>query len=163
MIVKRLLSKSMVLGVVAIFAATFGAAPAGALSAGGALLTGSVTPDPVLTAAGNPGGTFTVSVAQTGNAVGLVGTAAASCTVTLNASDTTNLVLGSGSGGLTCNGSFVLGGTVSDSCSFSLLQVGGVIEGSGACSGTAPGALTTACGVEVVGTTLVSECAFVIN
>lgn len=159
---KRLLSKTVVVAVAALMLASFGATPASAAAAGEAVLTGTVTPDPVLAAAANPGGSFAVSVSQTGTAAGVVGTSAATCAVRYSSTGTTNVATGSGTGNLDCNGSFVTGGSVSVQCSVSYSQVGNTILVTGSCTGTAAGSLTAECVIAVVGTTIGTECTFAI-
>lgn len=160
---KRLLSKSIVLAVAALTFATWGATPASAASAGAAVLTGTVTPDPALTAAGNPGANFGVDVAMEGTAVGVVGTSVATCDIDYSSSGTTNVALGGGTGNLDCNGAFVTGGSVSVSCSSPYLQVGPVVVlQGGTCTGTVGGSLTAACVIQVATTIIAAECAFAI-
>ena len=166
---KRLLSKTVVIAVVSVLFSTFGATPASAASAGTAVLTGTVTPDPVTAKADcvvntmDPECSFGVSVGMTGTAAGVVNNAAATCAITYNSVGTTNIGQGSGTSNLTCNGSFVGGGAFSAGCNgVNYTQTGGVVVVTGSCTGDAPGSLTAACTIQVVTTTIAAECVFAI-
>lgn len=162
---KRLLSKSVVLGVVALLTAAFGAAPAGAAAVGAAQLSGSLSADVIGYYQANPTQVGTVSipvdVSMSGLAAGVVGTGAATCAISYTSTGTTTLATGAGSSGLNCNGSFVGGGTVSESCSASYTQTGGYVAVTGSCTGTVNGSLSANCAIQVVPPLAINaECEF---
>lgn len=165
---KRLLSKTVIVAVAVVFFATWGATPASAASAGTAVLTGTVTPDPIDTAAdhaqaGNPGAQFGVTVQMTGTAVGVVDGAPATCGIEYNSSGDTTVAQGTGNGSLKCSGTFVAGGAFSTTCSIPYTQVGGVVlVQNGNCIGTPAGTLNAACVIQVATNIIAAECVFAI-
>lgn len=168
---KRLLSKTFVIGMAAALFLGFGATPAGAAADGGAVLTGTVSPDPIAQAAANvqgggqPTDQLPVSVSMNGTAAGHVNGSPATCAISYNSSGTTNIATGSGTGNLTCSGSIVGGATFTVGCNVTYTQTGGLIQVSGGCSGSAlvGTSLTATCGIQVATTTIAAECQFSIT
>lgn len=153
----RLLSKSVAAVAVAVLVIAFNAQPAGAVGGGTVVLTGSVSPDPVLASFNSPGGTFAISRSMGGTGFFVEDDVVAfQCAIAYNTTGTTNLVVGVGTGALTCSGALSIG------CSVEYTQIGSREHITGECSRPALGAarIDGDCVVGYLMTTVAMLCEF---
>jgi hypothetical protein len=111
-----------------------GAPPASAAAWGVAVGSGIIVPG----VPGPSGGTVSNSVHFNGTVTGAFVSGSAevgSCSSDFSGSGTDSTAVGQGSGNLTCNGTGVLGGSISYNCALSYVRVGVIIIYTGACVG----------------------------
>jgi hypothetical protein len=135
---KRLASKmTVLLSIVGILSLLGGQMPASAAAAGVVVGGGIIVPG----VPGPTGGTVANSVHFNGTATGVFvgGSAdAGSCNIDFSGSGTDSTAVGQGTGTATCNGTGVLGGSISLSCPLAYTRVAVIVVVIGACAGGGP-------------------------
>jgi hypothetical protein len=136
---KRLFGKASIVMALAALLMVGGATGADAATPGGGIAVGTGTISPALTLAPQ-----STSVTFDGTAVGSAAGNAGTCNVHFSGNGTNETILvGNGSGTLTCGGGISAPGSISISCGVGYHRDGAVVQASGNCG--AAGLLTVVC------------------